>query len=144
MFIPHIIADTTWERTSICRSCGGRSSPTCCVFCFVSDAGSTVSSPASTVLLDPPDPTRPAVWDTRLSKVSNLVWACPHVCMAMQSRALGKLTPYMWVLVPSCKCKAHRWLKWMAGCGPYHLAFLRILMWKVHILSWQGLLLSIC
>lgn len=36
----------------------------------MSGAGSTANCPTSTVLLDPPDPTRPAGWDTRPSRVS--------------------------------------------------------------------------
>lgn len=41
-----------------------------CASCSVSAAGSTANCPTSTVLPDPPDPTRPADWDTRPSRVS--------------------------------------------------------------------------
>lgn len=61
---------STWEHISICRSYGARSSPMWCASCCASAAGSTASCPASTALLDPPDLTRLAGWDTRPSKVS--------------------------------------------------------------------------
>lgn len=63
---------STWERIGICRSYGARSSPMWCASCSVSGAGSTANCPTSTVLPGPPDPTRPADWDTRPSRVSTL------------------------------------------------------------------------
>lgn len=61
---------STWEHIGICKSYGARSSPMWCASCSVSGAGSTANCPTSTVLHDLPDPTRPADWDTRPSRVS--------------------------------------------------------------------------
>lgn len=61
---------STWEHIGICRSYGARSSPMWCAFCSEFGAGSTANCPTSTALHDPPDPTRPADWDTRPSRVS--------------------------------------------------------------------------
>lgn len=61
---------STWEHIGICRSYGARSSPMWCASCSVSVAGSTVSCQTFTVLLDPPDLTRPEDWGIRPSKVS--------------------------------------------------------------------------
>lgn len=63
-------AKSTWEHIGICRSYGARSSPMWCASCSASVAGSTVSCPTSTALLDPPDLTRPVGWATRPSRVS--------------------------------------------------------------------------
>lgn len=64
---------STWEHISICRSCGARSSPMWCASCSASAAGSTVSCPTFTVLLDPPDLTRLVGWATRPSRVSSFM-----------------------------------------------------------------------
>ena len=71
-------AKSTWEHIGICRSYGAKSSPMWCAFCSVSAAGSTVSCPTFTVLLDPPDLTRPVGWATRPNRVSSV----PRVALA--------------------------------------------------------------
>lgn len=64
---------STWEHTNICRSYGARSSQMWCASCSVFAAGSTVSCPTFTVLLDPPDQTRLVGWATRPSRVSPFI-----------------------------------------------------------------------
>lgn len=63
--------EASWERTSTCRSSGGRSSRTWWGFCCACGAGSTVSCRPFTGPRDPPDPIKPADWDTRPSRVSD-------------------------------------------------------------------------
>lgn len=63
--------EASWERTSTCRSYGGRSSQMWWGFCSACGAGSTVSCPPFTGLQDPPDPIKPADWDTSANKVSD-------------------------------------------------------------------------
>lgn len=66
-----LTGEASWERTSTCRSYGGRSSLMWWGFCSAWGVGSTVSCLPSTGLLDPPDPTKPADWDTRPNRVSD-------------------------------------------------------------------------
>lgn len=69
-----VTGEASWERTSTCRSYGGRSSQTWWDFCSVCGAGSTVSCPPFTGLQDPLDPIKPADWDTRPNRVSDVNW----------------------------------------------------------------------
>ena len=71
---------STWEHIGICRSYGARSSPMWCASCSVSAVGSTVSCPTFTVLLDPPDLTRPVGWATRPNRVSSVPGVAHFVC----------------------------------------------------------------
>ena len=76
-------ADTPWEPTSTWRSCSRRSSRTCCAFCCVCDAGSTVSWMPSTGPLGPPVQTKAVALATRQSRDK---WSTVSVFAAAAAR----------------------------------------------------------